>query len=84
MATELVSRVFEVHGTGPFGDVKWKMTAMPSVLSDAAATTKDVVEGTTERVGDTVKGVGEGVGKAAGALFEKRPAFLKPRKKEKE
>ena len=84
VATELVSRVFEVHGTGPFGDVKWKMTAMPSVLSDAAATTKDVVEGTTERVGDTVKDIGEGMGEAAGALFEKRPSFLKPRKKEKE
>jgi hypothetical protein len=79
VATDLVSRALEVHGQGPCDRVKWQLIVVPEVLGDVTGVTKGVIRETTGAVGEAAKDVG----KAGRELFDKRPGFLIPKKKEK-
>ena len=76
IATEIVSRVFEIHGEGPLDDVHWSMANSPRIVKDVTHTAIEGVEAVTGETGNVIEDVGDGVFK----LFEDRPRFFTPKK----
>lgn len=78
VATDIVSRIFEVHGEGPLDAVRWKLAHVPHLVEGAAHVTGEGVEEVAETTGKVI----EGVGKAALKVIEDRPRIFRPHGKE--